>query len=81
MQTIEPTHTTVRTPEQAAPRLLTTPRTLERWRANGTGPKFVKIGRRVGYRDADLDAFIAANVRSHTGQKESAPTRTTGTRR
>ena len=71
----------VRTPEQAAPRLLTTPRTLERWRANGTGPKFVKIGRRVGYRDADLDAFIAANVRSHTGQNESAPARNTGTRR
>lgn len=73
----------VHTPEEAAEQLLTTPRTMERWRGNGTGPRFVRIGRRVGYRPEDLAAFVASQVRSHTGQsleKRSAPARE-GTRR
>ena len=58
----------VLTPAEAAVRLLAKPRTLERWRTNGTGPSFVRIGRRVGYRPCDLDAFVASQVRTHTGQ-------------
>lgn len=57
------------TPAEAAARLLTKPRTLERWRTNGTGPRYVRIGRRVAYRPCDLDAFVASQVRSHTGEK------------
>jgi predicted DNA-binding transcriptional regulator AlpA len=59
----------VLTPAEAAARLLTKPRTLERWRTNGTGPRFVRIGRRVGYRPEDITAFVASQVRSHTGEK------------
>ena len=32
-----------------------------------TGPSFVKIGRRVFYRQCDLEAFAEANVWRHTG--------------
>lgn len=84
MPTTEHTPTIVRTPEVTAVRLLTSPRTLERWRKNGAGPRYVKLGRRVAYRDCDIDAFVAAQVRSHTGETSvhgSAPTRDTGTRR
>lgn len=41
-----------------------TPTTMQWWRTTGRGPKYVKIGRRVFYRRAELDDFIAANVRS-----------------
>ncbi len=34
--------------------------TLEGWRCHNRGPKYVKIGRRVLYDLADLDAFIAS---------------------
>lgn len=34
--------------------------TLRHWRANDTGPKSARIGRRVRYRAADVDAWIAA---------------------
>lgn len=33
------------------------PGTLENWRVAGRGPKYVKIGRRVMYREADIHAF------------------------
>lgn len=36
--------------------------TLDWWRVKGRGPSFVKIGRRVFYRQTDLDAFILAGV-------------------
>ncbi|QJD18062.1 helix-turn-helix transcriptional regulator [Paracoccus sanguinis] len=32
-------------------------RTLERWRYNGQGPAFLKLGGRVLYRLADIEAF------------------------
>ena len=32
-------------------------RTLERWRWSGEGPLFVKIGGRVVYRLADIEAY------------------------
>jgi hypothetical protein len=51
---------------EAALRLGLSPRTLERNRTSGDGPAFVKAGRRVLYRPADLDAWIAARVRTST---------------
>jgi predicted DNA-binding transcriptional regulator AlpA len=44
------------------------PRTLERWRATGTGPAFVKIGRRVGYRQSAIDAYLQKQTRQHTAE-------------
>ena len=42
------------------------PRTLEQWRWQGKGPKFLKIGGRVVYRLEDIDAFEAANLCMNT---------------
>ena len=39
------------------------PRTLERWRTIGFGPAFLKLGGRVAYRLADIEAFEAAQLR------------------
>ncbi len=42
------------------------PRTLQRHRAIGDGPKFVRIGRLVRYSRASLDEYLAKNTRSST---------------
>jgi predicted DNA-binding transcriptional regulator AlpA len=40
---------------------------LQRYRSEGGGPKFIKIGkRRVGYRLADLQAWLDARVAQST---------------
>lgn len=40
--------------------------TFEKLRLNGGGPVYSKIGRRVVYRLADLDEWLAANRRRST---------------
>lgn len=40
------------------------PRTLERWRWLGTGPRYHKIGGRVVYKNSDIEEF--ENSRSFT---------------
>ena len=45
------------------------PRTLERWRWLGQGPRFLKIGGRVAYRLEDIEAFEAAQIRTISGSK------------
>ena len=44
------------------------PRTLERWRWIGDGPRFLKIGGRVIYRIEDVEAFERAAL-SAAGEK------------
>lgn len=46
------------TPAQAAARMATTPATLADWRYHRRGPAFVKRGRFVRYRPADVDAWL-----------------------
>lgn len=43
-------------------------RTLERWRQTGEGPRYVKMGRRVGYRRNDLEDWLEANVTTSTSE-------------
>jgi hypothetical protein len=38
------------------------PRTLERWRWQGQGPHYIKVGGRVLYRIEDVERFEAARV-------------------
>ena len=38
-------------------------RTIERWRWQGQGPRYLKVGGRVIYRLADIEAFEAAQSR------------------
>lgn len=41
-------------------------RTLERWRWSGEGPLFIKIGGRVVYRLADIEAYELMQIRKST---------------
>jgi len=58
--------------EEAAKFLQVKPATLEQWRWSGKGPLFVKLGRSVMYRKADLDAFIEARVFGSTTEAQAA---------
>lgn len=44
--------------------------TFEKLRLTGGGPVYSKIGRRVVYRVEDLDAWLAANRRRSTSDKQ-----------
>jgi hypothetical protein len=54
------------TVRQAADRLGVSVSFLNKARLTGSGPGFVKLGRAVRYRIADLEAFILAGCRSST---------------
>ncbi len=49
------------------------PRTLERWRWVGEGPRFVKLGGRVRYRLEDVEAYEAQQVRASTAETGALP--------
>jgi hypothetical protein len=57
---------TLLTQREAALALRLSERTLERSRVSGFGPPFAKLGRRVLYRQDDLDQWIAGRVVSST---------------
>lgn len=53
-------------PAEAAARLRTTPGVLSVWRCTRRYPlKFVRVGRRIFYRVADIEKFL--DVRTETG--------------
>ena len=51
---------------EAARLLQLSERTLERLRVSGAGPRFIKAGRSVRYREIDLEAWIAGKVVTST---------------
>jgi predicted site-specific integrase-resolvase len=60
---------TLLTQREAALLLRLSERTLERWRVAGIGPRFVRLNRRIRYRQQDLDAHVAARVVGSTSEK------------
>jgi excisionase family DNA binding protein len=56
------------TQREAAILLRLSERTLERLRVQGSGPVYVKAGRSVRYREADLEAWIASRVVNSTSE-------------
>jgi hypothetical protein len=52
--------------EYLARRWAISPRTLERWRWLGQGPRYLKLGGRCVYRLEDIEAFEAAQLRART---------------
>lgn len=44
------------------------PKSLERWRAGGTGPKFVRVGRKPLYRLVDVTAWLDEHSASSTSE-------------
>ena len=43
-------------------------KTVQRWRLDGKGPQFLKIGRLVRYAQEDLDKYLAGQVRRSTSE-------------
>ncbi|MCO7486982.1 helix-turn-helix domain-containing protein [Stenotrophomonas maltophilia] len=60
------------TNDEAAAHLRLSPRTLEKQRVIGGGPKFRKFGRRVMYAVTDLDAWAAERSFDTTSDPEYA---------
>ena len=62
-----------------AERWLISARTLEQWRWQGRGPRYLKIGGRVVYRICDVETFESASLHAntigpiHEGPKKSSP--------
>ncbi len=50
-------------------------RTLERHRLAGTGPRYVRLGRLVRYRQQDLADFVERNLRTSTSEDSAAADR------
>jgi len=65
---------TLLTQNEAAELLRLSPRTLERHRVTGNGPKFMKAGKRVLYSDSELKNWLAVNTYQSTSEI-SSPTR------
>jgi len=59
---------TLLTTEQAAWLLRISRKTLERMRVEGRGPRFVKLGRCVRYRQRDLLTWITTNTHQSTSE-------------
>jgi hypothetical protein len=65
----QPTQRRLRPPREAGEKLGgIAEQTLAKWRVYGTGPEFVKIGKRVFYEESALDAFIAERRRKSTSE-------------
>ena len=60
------------TQREAAGVLRISERTLERFRLDGSGPQFVKAGRRVLYRRSDIDAWTDARTFNSTSEMGGA---------
>lgn len=52
--------------KQLARRWSLSTRSLERWRASGEGPIYLKVGSRVLYRLVDIEAFEAERLHEST---------------
>jgi hypothetical protein len=65
------TTTELLTPRECAAYRRCSGRKLDRERADGRGPAYVRIDGRIFYRRADLDCFIAAHVRGGKRVDES----------
>jgi predicted DNA-binding transcriptional regulator AlpA len=59
---------TLLTQRDAAIALRCSERTLERLRLTGTGPRYIKTSRRVLYREADIEAWLAGKLTTSTSQ-------------
>lgn len=58
------------TQKQLARRWGLSPRTLERWRFRGFGPRFLKLGKRIKYRLAEIETFEEQRLRDRACSPE-----------
>jgi hypothetical protein len=67
-----PKHRRLFDPEETSAYLRMARQTLAKWRSQGGGPRFVRIGGRIFYDVTDLDAFIAARKFGSTAEADKA---------
>ena len=60
-------------PDQLAALLLLSIRTLERMRREGLGPRFAKVGKKILYREADVEAWLDERSFRSTAEAKRAP--------
>src|SRR5262245_7867624 len=61
------------TPLEAGAYLHVSPRTLEKWRMQGGGPRYRKLVHRVVYTQHDLDAWVEEQARRSTSDPGPQP--------
>jgi hypothetical protein len=44
-------------------------RTFQRWRQRGFGPKFLRVGNQIRYRQRDLDDWLSARTAQSTADR------------
>ncbi len=49
-----------------------TGRSLERWRATGFGPPFLKLGKRTLYRASDIEEWLRSRTFRSTSEADTA---------
>ena len=59
--------------KQLAARWRISEATLERWRSEGLGPKFLKLGGRVLYRQVDIEAYEESCLATSTKSITAVP--------
>lgn len=64
---------TLYTPIQTAELLCVSEMTLRKWRWEGKGPRFIKIGRKVVYQEDHLSEYVNSMVRSSTSDMGEVP--------
>ena len=55
-------------PDELAADLKVSPRTLAKWRCNGRGPQYMRLGHAVRYRRQDIDAWLEAKVSRNSAE-------------
>jgi DNA-binding transcriptional MerR regulator len=58
---------------ELARRLNIQPSTARAWRFDGSGPPFIKVGRRVLYRESDVVEWLNGRVRRSTSGEAERP--------
>ncbi|WP_423415665.1 helix-turn-helix domain-containing protein [Hyphomicrobium sp. B1] len=58
------------TPDQAAALIGLSPRTMARFRLSGTGPRYSRVGRRVRYTRADINAWVESRKFGSTSEED-----------
>jgi hypothetical protein len=66
-------NTPLLTTQDAAQYLHVSPRTLEKWRTAGGGPRYRKLVHRVVYTQHDLDTWVDAQTRTSTSDPGPLP--------
>lgn len=62
----------MQTTKEAASCLGISEKTLANWRVSGIGPKYLKVGRLVRYREEDIQSWLSARTFTATFQSKEA---------